>query len=316
MGSRRPIGLAAWSPNEESAALVRQVQEVLVEYQQHLPLTGRQVFYRLVGRYHYDKTEKAYKFLLERLVRARRAELIPWEAIRDDGVTTRHAMGASALPDLKARLQSTARFFAFHRALGQPYHVELWVEAAGMVPQMERVARDFGADVLSAGGFNSVTMKHDAAQRFIRRLDEGQEVVLLHVGDHDPSGVSIFDNLCDDVSMFAYDYGYPEASERLHFVRVAVTAEQAEERGLESSPPKASDSRSARWEGETYQAEALPPDDLAAIVREELARWQDDDILAALLEREEEARARMIEVVQSLDLSPLDGLDVEDEEDS
>jgi len=42
-------------------ALLDQVQAVLDEYQDHLPLTNRQVFYRLVGAFDYPKTESAYE---------------------------------------------------------------------------------------------------------------------------------------------------------------------------------------------------------------------------------------------------------------
>jgi len=51
----------------------------------HLPLTVRQVFYRLVATYGFEKTERAYGRLCEHLVRARRAKLIPFGVIRDDG---------------------------------------------------------------------------------------------------------------------------------------------------------------------------------------------------------------------------------------
>ena len=52
-----------------------------------LPLTVRQIFYRLVGAHGYDKTEQAYARLGEHLNRARRAGLIEFDAIRDDGIT-------------------------------------------------------------------------------------------------------------------------------------------------------------------------------------------------------------------------------------
>lgn len=45
----RPRGFADWNPRPDTMALVAQVQGVLDEYAAHLPLTVRQVFYRLVG---------------------------------------------------------------------------------------------------------------------------------------------------------------------------------------------------------------------------------------------------------------------------
>ena len=88
MGRTRPRGyLDSYVPNRASRELLNCVEMVLEEYRDQLPLTCRQIFYRLVGRYSYEKTEKAYHRLTELLVKARRARLIPFDQIRDDGAT-------------------------------------------------------------------------------------------------------------------------------------------------------------------------------------------------------------------------------------
>ncbi len=68
----RPRGFAPWSPQAATLTLLGQVRAVLAEYRDHLPLTIRQIFYRLVGAHGYDKTEQAYGRLCEHLNRARR----------------------------------------------------------------------------------------------------------------------------------------------------------------------------------------------------------------------------------------------------
>ena len=87
MGKTRPRGFAPWSPRSETLKLLAQVHGVLEEYRKYLPLTCRQVFYRLVGAHGYDKTERAYSRLCETLNRARRAGHIPFPVIRDDGMS-------------------------------------------------------------------------------------------------------------------------------------------------------------------------------------------------------------------------------------
>ena len=84
-GKTRPRGFVDWRPQAATLALLNQVRDVLDEYADYLPLTVRQVFYRLVGAHGYDKTEKAYERLGEHLNRARRAELVDMDAIRDGG---------------------------------------------------------------------------------------------------------------------------------------------------------------------------------------------------------------------------------------
>src|SRR5215468_7637090 len=81
----RVRGFAPWAPRGATAQLLDQVRAVLGEYEDYLPLTIRQIFYRLVGAHQYDKTEQAYERLCEHLNRARRARLISMDVIRDDG---------------------------------------------------------------------------------------------------------------------------------------------------------------------------------------------------------------------------------------
>ena len=57
-GKTRPEALSTGSP-KATLALLDQVRGILDEYADYLPLTVRQVFYRLVGVHGYDKTEQA-----------------------------------------------------------------------------------------------------------------------------------------------------------------------------------------------------------------------------------------------------------------
>jgi hypothetical protein len=50
----RARGFAPWSPQPETRALLQQVLAVLREYTEYLPLTLRQIFYRLVGAHGYE----------------------------------------------------------------------------------------------------------------------------------------------------------------------------------------------------------------------------------------------------------------------
>jgi hypothetical protein len=84
--SNRPRGfIAVWRPRAGTHELLDQARAVLDEYRDQLPLTLRQIFYRLVGAHGYEKTEPAYKQLTELLNNARRAGLVDMSAIRDDG---------------------------------------------------------------------------------------------------------------------------------------------------------------------------------------------------------------------------------------
>jgi len=307
----RPKGVAVWKPSPESAVLLGQVNQVLDEYRDHLPLTVRQVFYRLVGQYGYDKTEHAYKRLGNMLVRARRSLLVPFDSLRDDGTVVREPNGFASTDDFWAAVRSTAERYRRNRQAGQGVFVELACEAGGMVPQMERVARAYSVPVYSGGGFNSLTAIKEVADRALAR---DVPTVLLHVGDFDPSGVSIFDSLTNDAQMFVrqiVDYAFdgepkPETLKRLTKVdirreadlipvRVVLTDEQVHTYGLDTAPPKGSDTRSVNWSyGYTAQAEALPPDILAVLVRDAIETQLDLGVLGAEKDREDADREAIL----------------------
>src|SRR5881227_503882 len=104
----RPRGYADWNPKHDTLVVLGQVSEVLREYQAHLPLTARQVFYRLVGSYGYDKTERAYARLCEYLVRARRSQMISFDVIRDDGTVHNSYLKYTSPTDFWEQVQSNA----------------------------------------------------------------------------------------------------------------------------------------------------------------------------------------------------------------
>jgi hypothetical protein len=84
---KRVKGFAPWNPQKKTEALLADIEEVLEEYRAYLPLTVRQVFYRLVAK-GYPKTESFYKDSVDDFcTRARRSGRIPFSAIRDDGVS-------------------------------------------------------------------------------------------------------------------------------------------------------------------------------------------------------------------------------------
>jgi len=281
----RPRGFIEWTPYAKSQRLLETVRIILADYAAQLPLTIRQIFYRLVGRYAYDKTERAYANLCELLNKARRASLIEWDAIRDDGFTTLRTPFFEEVEDIFATFRNIAHGLRLDRQKGQERRLFVWCEAAGMAPQLARIADPYGIAVLASGGFDSLTDKHRLAEEWA--LAE-QPATVLHLGDYDPSGLSIFDSLAEDITAFAEHYGGD-----VDFVRIAVTLEQARAFNLPSAPPKLSDKRGFVGD-ETWQCEALDPRDLAAILREAIESRIDFEIYESVLADEEKTRQDVI----------------------
>jgi hypothetical protein len=277
----RVRGLAPWQPRSNTVDLLRKVNAVLEEYRKHQPLTLRQIFYRLVGAHGYAKTETAYARLGEHLNRARRAGLIPFSAIRDDGTAVAEPKAWENAADLVRAVIKEAEDFRLDRQRGQPVRLMFAVEAGGMLPQVQQIADPYGIAVHSSGGFDSVTAKHDLAAG----LGRWPRVEVIHVGDHDPSGVHLFSSMAEDVRAISRDLGLPG---EINFTRLAVTPAQIEALVLPTAPAKVTDRRS--FAGETVQCEAIPPDVLADIIHGAIVNRLDADRYAAVLRAEETIR--------------------------
>lgn len=271
---------------------MQDVEAVFEEYAEHRPLTIRQVLYRLVAQY--DWTKDDYGKLQNYLNRARRSGRIPFRWVRDDEVVERSWVGYSGKPSFWRSTAAQARTYQRKRQEGQPQVLEVFVESAGMIPQVVKVAKPHHIPVRSRGGFESTTAKYEAARRYANRA---RPTVVLDVGDHDPSGVARLEALAEDIRKMVLDMG---GTGRVRFERVAVTPEQVEKYGLTVKDPNPSDQRGAWPGGPAVQAEALAPDDLADELRAAIEEHQDPDARQEVLEREKEEREELVARAEEL----------------
>jgi hypothetical protein len=281
----RVRGFAPWSPQAETLRLLDQVRAVLDEYEDYLPLTIRQIFYRLVGVHSYEKTERAYDRLCEHLNRARRARLILMAAIRDDGGTVLAPRNVwNSADEFLDVVREQATRVRVDRTIGQATRLVVMCEAAGMAPQLARVADPFDLTVMSGGGFDSLTDKYNFAAELARH---NRPTEVFHIGDHDPSGVSMFLAFLEDVEAFTRDLGGHAA-----FTRLVVTPEQIAQYLLPTAPAKDTDRRA--FSGQTCQAEALAPDVLARILSDAIASRIDLAVLERVKRREQQMRRELL----------------------
>ncbi len=294
---KRPKGYAPWRPQKKTARLMFQVKQILEEYRAHLPLTARQIFYRMVAAYGYPKTESAAGSLSEYLVRARRAEMIDFDHIRDDGISVMAQAHYADENDFYRHIHDEGKDYKRDKLARQKMGIRVYCEAAGMMPQLERVCAPYSIPVYSCSGFDSVSAKYQLKEACWRTfVYQGRRTVILHLGDYDPSGESIFnDGLVEDVYAFlARDVPHKQPHEVAAFERVALGAEHIERFNLPTAPPKSTDSRTKNWQGAaTCQLEALPPDVLAGLLDATVKTYLNLAVYERDLQEEEEERRRI-----------------------
>lgn len=292
---KRVRGFKPYNPRPESQVYLRQVIEVLEEYREFWPVTIRQVYYRMIGAHGYPKDANACDRLEEYINRARREPRdvwwkLPFEAFRDDGVQESTHTGYLDAADFMSTVRGAAQEFKLDLMSRQGVHVEILCEAAGMVPQIDRVAAGYIAHVSSAGGFDSTTRKEALARRL---SSMGKPVYLFHIGDYDPSGQAMFTALLEDLEAFLWHYGGD-----VQMVRLAVTPEQIADYNLESSPVNENDNR--EFDGDrVVQAEAFSPPDLADIVRAGIESVIDMEVHAKALRAEKQIRGKLIRRIET-----------------
>lgn len=292
---KRHAGYVEWNPQDKTVYWMKCVGEILEAYQDYWPLTIRQIFYRLVANYDYSKTEQAYGRLINYLGRARRAQWIPFDAIRDDGAIAAVPFNYRTPREFMDGVLFDAATFDLKKMDYQDVRVEVFCEAAGMVPLLRNAVQQYDVPVYSGGGFNSLTTVKRTADRI---TSDERDMVIFNFGDHDPSGESIFESFKQDVERFCEQ---ETGGIQVAFERVALTEEQVEEMGIPTAPPKPTDGRSKNWEGETAQLEAIPPDQLANMAEFAVTNVLDMGIHEELVEREKKIRKKLIESYDAMD---------------
>ena len=254
-----------------SAALRDRIIQVTEESK---PLSVRNLFYQLTNpRFvHVTKTELSYK----RIVRLKKGlcedGVLPWSAFTD---ATRyvigHGSGYSGLNDdtFKDKVRELYRRDVWQNS---GVVIQIWVEARSLAPTLSPIASEWGVDIYPAGGQPSDSFVYQSAAGIVN-LNNGGRAVVLYVGDHDNSGRDIANSIETKLQARMVDYckekDWPVSFiPELLFRQLAVTESQIVNFDLPIKPARPSKSRHGILE--TVEAEAMHPDTLRAIFRQEL----------------------------------------------
>ncbi len=133
----------------------------------------------------------------------------------------------------------------------------------------------------SCRGYTSQSELWGAAQRLERYADAGQVPVIIHLGDHDPSGIDMTRDLTARLDLFMRSDGYEPAEVR----RIALNMPQVEAFQPPPNPAKVTDSRAsgyiARFGASSWELDALNPEVLDALIGDEIASLRDLDLWEA-----------------------------------
>ncbi|WP_144376815.1 hypothetical protein [Paenibacillus sp. FSL A5-0031] len=278
----------------ESLALIHKVNEIINEYiSRGYSLSLRQVYYQLVARDIIPNTERSYKNLGTLVSDARISGLIDWDAIED---RTRNLRGNSHWNTLGDIMYSTARSFAYDKWADQDYHVEVWVEKDALVGVVGTICDQLDISYFSCRGYVSQTEMWVAAQRLVRKYDEGKETIIIHLGDHDPSGIDMTRDIEARLNTFE---SFPLVR------RVALNMDQIEQYLPPPNPTKLTDTRATSYISEfgyeCWELDALDPQVMEQIIETNVSEFLDIKRFNAAAAREKEAKATLRKVADHWD---------------
>lgn len=272
---------------EARLEMIARANEIIAVYAaEGYDLTLRQLYYQFVSRDLIPNKQSEYKRLGAIVSEARRAGLIDWDAITD---RTRNLQSLGTWEGPDEIVAAVAKQFRYDRWEGQPHYVEVWFEKDALMGVFERVAHELRVPFFSCRGYTSDSEVWGAAQRLAAKTDEGKEVVILHFGDHDPSGIDMTRDIRDRLALF----GASEVDVR----RLALNMAQVRRYRPPPNPAKETDSRFAgyrkQYGAQSWELDALEPTTLAALVRAEVTSLLDDEAWEQDIERERVARAQL-----------------------
>lgn len=119
--------------------------------------------------------------------------------------------------------------------------------------------------------------------------DFTKEVVVLYLGDHDPSGEDMVRDIRDRLT----EFGVPN----LEVVKIALTMQQIRKFKPPPNPAKVTDSRAKayveKFGDQSWELDALPPMELNRLVEQAIARNVDKKLMDAVVSREDAERERV-----------------------
>lgn len=312
----------------DTLAVIQQANAICAQYAaQNLSLTLRQLYYQFVARGLLPNKQSEYKRLGSILNDARMAGAMDWDYLVD---RTRNLVELLHFNDPADRIQHAAR--AYRTDLWEPQHrrVEVWIEKDAAIGVIEAVCQTNDVPYFSCRGYTSVSEIWAGAQRLGEYIRAGEAVTILHIGDHDPSGIDMsrdiekrlhtfitqdwldadpnqtfmgagmgggtfevtHDEVIDDMQSTLDD----PSLDPFEIKRIALTYAQVLQYAPPPNPAKQTDARYQQYVRDTgltdsWELDALDPVDLQNLVQDEIDLIRDQQTWDDAVDEQEDERA-------------------------
>jgi hypothetical protein len=277
--------------------LIEAMNTIVEDYvAQGYRLTVRQLYYQLVARDVIANTVQEYKRIAGIINDAKLAGLMDWDAMED---RTREFIA-------RTRWESGA---AILDAVSKQYHEDMWadqdsrvfvvVEKEALSGVLEPTCKGLDVPLLAARGYPSGSVLWEfVEEQIVPAVNAGQSIVILHLGDHDPSGIDMSRDLESRIEVFsdAIDFS------AITIERIALNMDQVTAQKPPENPAKTTDSRFQSYQkkfgSSSWELDALKPDYLAALVTRYTRQHIDAKKWKESLARVEAVKTKLVEMAE------------------
>lgn len=281
-----------------SLTLIETVNVIIAEYQaQGFDLTLRQIYYQLVARGLLANRQTEYRRVGGIINNGRLAGLISWRAIVD---RTRHIRRNSHWEEPYGILRSAAYSYLEDRWTDQVWRPEVWIEKDALIGVIANICGEYDVPYFSCRGYTSQSAMWQAGhERLLKNYQNGQRALIIHLADHDPSGIDMSRDIGARLAMFA---GW----ESHEVERIALNMDQIEALSPPPNPTKLSDSRArayiAKYGSDSWELDALEPRAIVALVSDVLDRIVDRGKWEKTEERIQEHRDTLEKIADNYEM--------------
>lgn len=278
---------------KKSLTLIVRANQIIEQYQEAgYRMSLRQLFYQLVGRNIIPNTYKSYKNFGALLTNARNAGLTDWAAIED---RTRPRLINAHWKSPEIGVESLSKQFRINLWEKQDYFVEVWVEKEALSGVIEPICNRLDVGYVACKGYMSTSAMYKAGQRFAEASMNGKLLKIIHLGDHDPSGLHMTDDVYERIEMYA--------ETTIEVDRIALNYDQIEEYDPPPQYAKMKDSRAptyiARFGEYSWELDALPPDVLDDLVTDAVTYYIDEGQMEKDKKKQEAYKKQLHEIADN-----------------
>ncbi|MCK5603195.1 hypothetical protein KAR91_15035 [Candidatus Pacearchaeota archaeon] len=174
-------------------------------------------------------------------------------------------------------INALPNYLRFDQWARQEHYVEVWVEKEALGNVIAKACNPYMVPYMSCKGYLSASEAWRAGRRFLQKsLHEGKQCHLIHLGDHDPSGLDMTRDNQHRLKIFS------EIPDGVNVNRIALNMDQIKEYDPPPNPTKLTDSRSGdyvkRFGKSSWELDALKPEMMVDLIQSEITNLIDEDL--------------------------------------